>query len=92
MIIYRCDRCGKEIPEHDLWHLDLRLLKEPIYMIGEESEQFDICEDCAADVSEFMKEPKKIRTQTINRLNAFQKAFEEMKGEEDGSINSSDSY
>ena len=82
MVIYKCDRCGKEIPEHDLWNLDLRLIKEPRYYIGEEAERFDICEECAAEVADFMNEPKRIKAQTINRLNAFQKAFEEMKGEE----------
>ena len=82
MIIYKCDRCGKELVYGEKFSLDLHSNSVPKYIVDDSYEHFDICEDCAAEVTDFINEPKKIRTKTINRLNAFQQAFEEMKGEE----------
>lgn len=82
MVIYMCDRCGKELVNGEKFNLDLRCNSVPKYLVDDSYEHYDLCEDCAAELTDFINEPKKIRVQTINRLNAFQKAFEEMKGEE----------
>lgn len=79
MIIYRCDRCGKIVSESRISMLKTIIGEEARFL---EDEEYDLCTECIESLQEWMEEPAKIKTKTINRLNAFQKAFEEMKGEE----------
>jgi len=76
MIIYRCDRCGKIVSESSISTLKTIIGVEAQSL---EDEEYDLCTECIESLQEWMKEPAKIKTKTINRLNAFQKAFEEMK-------------
>ena len=80
MIIYRCDRCGKEIETFRIHHVEVSSdLKSSMW---DDLLELHLCDDCVDDFREWLNEPKRIKAQTINRLNAFQKAFEEMKEEE----------
>jgi len=71
MIIYKCDRCGRQTDE------PVRIMLRPSeYSQALCSTTYDLCRECADDFEDFMSDPAAARTGYPGLLNAMKEDFE----------------